>query len=309
MTPSPDPRDRPRASVVGSIIQGWSRVLHAPWLAGGLLVAALMVPMPLTDAVSGPLTPLSRFVLDEMLGLGRTVTSAIHLLEEGPATPGLVSHLAVYVVLWLFLAGGIVDRLARGRTVGSAHFFAVSGGYFARFVRLAVIVCPIYWGLLFAYRLLPGGPGIDAAFLVAIVVVNLIVQFAVVRAVVEDRHSVLGALAASARFIRRRPARVLTLYLLNIAVPVALTQVWLRVTTASVPTGLTVAYVLILVDLWARLAAVASQTVFFQNELAHAHYTAAPPPTWPDSAAVEAIENLTRIAQASGSRRDTDGAP
>jgi hypothetical protein len=38
----------------------------------------------------------------------------------------------------------------------------------------------------------------------------------------------------------------------------------------------------------------ASEVVFFQGELAHAGYTAAPLPTWPDSPAVEAIENLVK---------------
>jgi hypothetical protein len=42
------------------------------------------------------------------------------------------------------------------------------------------------------------------------------------------------------------------------------------------------------------MALIGSAMVFFQNELSHAHYTAAPVPTWPDSPAVEAIENLKR---------------
>ena len=37
----------------------------------------------------------------------------------------------------------------------------------------------------------------------------------------------------------------------------------------------------------------AAEVVFFQGELAHATYTAAPLPTWPDSPAAEALENLT----------------
>jgi hypothetical protein len=34
--------------------------------------------------------------------------------------------------------------------------------------------------------------------------------------------------------------------------------------------------------------------VFFQGELAHAQYTAAPDPVWPDSPAAEALDNLRR---------------
>jgi len=40
------------------------------------------------------------------------------------------------------------------------------------------------------------------------------------------------------------------------------------------------------------LALAASAISFFQSHLAHAGYTAAPLPLWPDSPAAEAIENL-----------------
>jgi hypothetical protein len=50
--------------------------------------------------------------------------------------------------------------------------------------------------------------------------------------------------------------------------------------------------------LWAKLALLGAQIAFFQSELAHATYTAAPLPVWPDSPSVEAIENFL-------SRRDS----
>jgi hypothetical protein len=52
----------------------------------------------------------------------------------------------------------------------------------------------------------------------------------------------------------------------------------------------------LLVRIWARLAFLASEVAFFQGELAHAGYTAAPLPRWPESAAAEAIRNLTTSA-------------
>ncbi len=42
------------------------------------------------------------------------------------------------------------------------------------------------------------------------------------------------------------------------------------------------------------LALAASAIALFQHALAHADYTAAPLPIWPDSPAAEAIENLVR---------------
>jgi hypothetical protein len=41
--------------------------------------------------------------------------------------------------------------------------------------------------------------------------------------------------------------------------------------------------------LWARLAFLASEVVFFQGELAHAQYASQPELVWPDSPAVESL--------------------
>jgi hypothetical protein len=51
------------------------------------------------------------------------------------------------------------------------------------------------------------------------------------------------------------------------------------------------------------VALAASQVVYFQRALAHADYTAAPLPIWPDSPAAEAIENLTLVGQKAEGRR------
>jgi hypothetical protein len=113
--------------------------------------------------------------------------------------------------------------------------------------------------------------------------------------VVEDRRSVIGALGAGMRFIRRRAWRVAGLYLLNLLVALILVRLWLQLApTAVSPDWWTIfiSQVYLVVRLWARLGFMASEVVFFQGELAHAQYTAAPEPVWPDSAGVEAIRNL-----------------
>jgi len=53
-----------------------------------------------------------------------------------------------------------------------------------------------------------------------------------------------------------------------------------------------VSQVYLVARIWGRLAFLGSETVFFQGELAHAQYTAAPLPRWPDSVSVEGIRNL-----------------
>ena len=52
-------------------------------------------------------------------------------------------------LLWLFLAGGILDRYARARPTRSHEFFTACGVYFVRFLRLAPFVALAYY-VLFA---------------------------------------------------------------------------------------------------------------------------------------------------------------
>jgi hypothetical protein len=125
--------------------------------------------------------------------------------------------------------------------------------------------------------------------------VNLVSDFAKVRAVVEDRRSMLSALTSSLRFIRRRFFRTFGLYLLNIVAAVVIARLWY----SSAPSAATAPWLALLVTqaylllrIWAKLAFMASETVFFQGELAHAQYAAAPQPIWPESPAAEAIRNL-----------------
>jgi hypothetical protein len=50
----------------------------------------------------------------------------------------------------------------------------------------------------------------------------------------------------------------------------------------------------IVVRHYLKLLFYASETAFFQGKLAHAAYTAAPTPVWPDSPAAEMITNADR---------------
>ena len=64
-----------------------------------------------------------------------------------------------------------------------------------------------------------------------------------------------------------------------------------------------VTQIYLVVRLLAKLAFMASEVVFFQGELAHAGYTAAPLPIWPESASAEAIGNLAQRDNRQGTRR------
>ena len=49
------------------------------------------------------------------------------------AGPALAPHGAAYMLAWIFLMGGILDRYARGRRLGAHGFFAASGVFCSGF--------------------------------------------------------------------------------------------------------------------------------------------------------------------------------
>ena len=253
----------------------------------------------------------------EILGFGGTMAMVSDLFDNVELTREMQIAVAVYIGLWIFLSGGVLDRLSRGRPVRVAAFFSACGVFFLRFLRLAVVIgtayCvlfrwvhPFLFGTIYDRFTRDMTEERDAIvlrgvlyliFALALMVVSLVADFAKVRAVVEDRHSMLGALGASLRFIRRRSFRVAGLYLLNVIALLVILRLWLQVapSAATAPwLALLIGQMYLLMRVWAKLAFMASETVYFQGELAHAGYTAAPDPVWPDSPAAEAIGTLRR---------------
>ena len=222
---------------------------------------------------------------------------------------------AAYVLAWVFVVGGVIDRYARGRRVRTAAFFATCGVFFFRFLRLGLVALIAYtvlfgWvhGWLFdgLYGWATRNLAVErtAFFLrVALYVVfgalvagvNLLIDYAKVRAVVEDRRSMIGALIAAFRFIRRQPADTIGLYLLDGALFVALLALYAGVAPGaggagvSLWAGLLLTHLYLLARIWVKLVFYASEVSLFQASLAHAGYAAAPIQTWPDSPSAEAI--------------------
>jgi len=184
----------------------------------------------------------------EILGATVTVATLSRVLGgEGLPAP-VASAVAIYLIASVFLSGGIIDRLARARPLGALTFFALSAAYFFRLLRLAVLAGAVYWflfrtvhPLLFevlfdrltrdlasesqAMGLLAG---LYIVFVVILGLVSLVFDFTRVRLVVEDRRSVLAALGAGLRFVRRRLWRSIGLYTLNILVLVIMARLWFQ---------------------------------------------------------------------------------
>ena len=260
--------------------------------------------------------------LAQTTGVGKTFVPAIlgfaAILQNlsgvadasGPPSP-VVWVVVAHLLLSTFLLGGLLDRLARDRAIGAGAFFAACGVYVFRFLRLSVMALAVYAFLFitvhgwlfdrlyprliteltvertaFFYRL-----GLYAVFGALVLFTNLVFDYAKVRAVVEDRRSMIGALSAGFRFVRRNPGATVGLYGVNSLAFVAVLFAYYLVApgAAADARAFAIGQVFIVFRVIVRLQFAASQTALFQGRLAHAGYVARPVAKWPDSPAAEAI--------------------
>jgi hypothetical protein len=235
---------------------------------------------------------------------------------DGRAPIGAIAWAgAAYVGAWTFLLGGIIDRLARQRRTRALAFFGVSGGVVCRLLRLAIIAVAAYAFLFlhvhrwlfdvwyaaeirnldsertaFAWRCL-----MYAIFGTLLVTINMLFDYAKIRAIVEDRRSAIGALMAGARFCWHQRSAVAGVYALDTALFLLLMAVWSRIApgvgAAGAGTWARFAFVevFLVARVFLKLQFIASQTSLFQSRLAHARYMAVPTPLWPQSPNAEAI--------------------
>ena len=324
--------------------EGWRRVLAAPAVIGGVFAVTLLAAAPLAIAVRGSIEAhLGRSLMANLAadgvnwnwwqeftsqssGLGATFRPAIigfaatldntaGLLDGQREIAPITAAIAIYLLVWTFLAGGVLDRYARQRPTRAHGFFAAAGVFFWRFLRLSLIAGVVYWFLfvylhawLFDEWYVRATRDLDVertAFMwrvamyiifgTAVVAVNVLFDYAKVRLVVEDRRSAIAALTAALAFITRNPGAVLGLYAINALVFVLALAVWALLAPGAGGVGpsmwlaVAMSQVYVVVRLAMKLQFMASQIALFQSRLAHAAYTAAPAPLWPESPAAEAI--------------------
>ena len=325
-------------------IDGFRRVFAAPAVVSAVFLITLLAALPLAVTMRGMIeTHLGRSLRSEAVaesvdtdgwqeftsqtsGLGATFTPSVigfaatldsvsGVLDARPQQVQVKGALALYLVVWVFLSGGVIDRFARQRRTRAHGFFATAGVFFWRFLRLGVIAAIVYWFLfayvhqwLFddAYTWLTRDLAVERqAFLwrvalyllfgATLVASNVVFDYARIRMVVEDRRSAIGSLSAALEFIVRRRGRVFGLYAVNALVFVVLIAVWVFVAPGaggagvSMWAGFALSQAYVLARLVLKLQFIASQTALFQGSLAHAAYTAAPEPMWPESPAAETI--------------------
>jgi len=332
--------------------EGLHRVNGAPALLAGTFAITLMVSLPLTYALEGMIaahlgsslaadavasatnpewwrefqaqaTGLGTTFVPTVSGFGAVLSNLSGFLGLAQPATTIVGVTAAWIVLWSFLTGGIVDRLARAKRTRSQGFFGACGQHFWRLLRLAVAAAIVYailfryvhgWIFDDAYEALTRDVTLErtavairltgyAIFGVLLLVCNVIFDYARIRLIVEDRRSAIGAVLAGGRFVGRHLVQVLGLYTLNALAFLVLVILYAGVVPGAPRSGVGMWLTLGLGELYIlgrhylKLLFYASQTAFFQGALAHAAYTAAPVPVWPDSPAAEMIGNADPAGQ------------
>ncbi|MGH9163801.1 MAG: hypothetical protein ACRD2X_27945, partial [Vicinamibacteraceae bacterium] len=247
-----------------------------------------------------------------VVGFAAVLSNVSGLLDNEEILESLAWVVGTFLVVWTFFSGGVLDRFARQRRLYAGGFFGACGGYFFRLLRLGLVGLGVYalafglvHGWLFedlytrmTYNLTSERTAaalrlvLYLCFGALLLILNIVLDYARVRLVVEDRRSATGALLAGARFVGRHPGSVSALYGLNsllflllaggyaLAAPAATRPVWIILLAGQL---------WILARLVVKLQFYASAVSLFQSRLAHADYAAAPKPRWPDSPMAEAI--------------------
>lgn len=266
----------------GSVLtDGFRRALRAWPMA--LMLTAL-------GAMPGPALELRDRLFAADLGLGGfpfNISASdyyAHALSRSQ-----VWTLALLAIIWIFLSGGIIDRLARDSRSSASRFFAASGTCFGPLIRLALLLLLVYAGILawlepWLARLAQdiGEQGRLALFGVLAFVlfaIAIVFDYARVRLVIEDRRSAIGALAASFRLLRAHAGRAL-------AIQAVLWLLLVLLITLRANPDITAPFWVQLAfafgELLLTLALIGAQVSLYQQHYATAGWVARRDPTWPD---------------------------
>jgi hypothetical protein len=322
---------------------GIRRLNGAPMVLAGMWLATLLVTLPLSfvirdaieahigssltaDAIaagadygwwqefSAQASGLASTFVPSIIGFGAVLDNLSGLLDGAPLAGTIAWVTAVWLIVWSFLSGGAMDRLARRRATRAPAFFAACGVHFWRFLRLGAFAWVAYaflfayvheWIFSLAYEPLTRNLTVErTGFLIRVsgyllfglllAACNIVFDYARVRIVVEDRRSAIGAIAAGGRFAWRQRRAAGALYLLNTLAFLAAVLIYAVVAPGAARSGwivLLVGQAYIIARHYLKLLFYSSEIALFQGALAHAAYTAAPALVWPDSPAAESIMN------------------
>jgi len=298
------------------------RVASAPAIVAGVWLATALVSLPLGLAIRADLaghlgrrlaadaaargmnyewmeefsrqaTGLDTTFRPTIVGFAAVLDNLSAFIDNVQRPPEVAAASGAFVLLWVFLSGGVLTCYAQDGTARAHGFFTACRAFFFRFFRLALVTAVVY-GLLFGalhpwlftslYPALTRGVevertaflirgGLYLVFALLLAAANIVFDYAKVRAVVEDRRSMLVALLASWRFIMRHPAGAAGVYLLNVALFAAALAAYAFVAPAGGGIGV-MAWAAVLIGqayiagrLSVRLLFLASETALVQDRL------------------------------------------
>ncbi|MGB2986316.1 MAG: hypothetical protein WBE26_10575 [Phycisphaerae bacterium] len=285
------------------------------WLYLINLVFASVLVFPFRNVVS----EISKTDLADEFVSGFTVDSfAVFWSEHSSAFKSLGSAAVglgvLYLIVNIFLVGGIITTLTAEHRVSLRRFFYNASRYFGRYLRLFVLL-GIVIGLIFtAYGTwvneyvedLQKDAMTDMAsflwrglavvvLLVFISLVLMVFDYAKIRTVVDGRRSMFLAAVTAFGFSLRRPLRTVSLFYLNLVIVVLLFAIYLFVenqfsnaTVISMVGLFVIQQLFILSRIWMRLSFFSTQLVFYRS-------ASEVPPTAPPEE-TEAVSELSSEA-------------
>ena len=211
--------------------------------------------------------------------------------------------LVAYSIIRAWWTGGILHRYAQNRPMRDGAFHRACGTFFFRLLRLHLLSALILGGSLYVAELMMFNQinlgvmlGFGSLFGLGYIFCDVVLDYAKIRTVVEDRRSMVFAITAGFRFVVRRPGEVVRLYLLDATIGFIGFGSFVLVNYSLVPVGLHWLLVLLIVALgmvvvagWVPLLFLSTQTAFFQDELAFPGYTAGASVGPPDSPITEVV--------------------
>jgi len=240
----------------------------------------------------GHATGLAATFRPTIVGFAAVLDNLSAYVDNTRRPTAIAAAAGIYVFVWTFLAGGVIDRyMTIHRTANIPEFVRACWQYFGRFVRLQIVTGVAYgvlFGVLHRWMFADIYPQIVrnvllertaffirlslyAIFALLIAKVDLILDFAKIRTVAERRRSVVIAVMASVRYIRRNLGPTIGLYLLDAAAFTVLLSVYAYVappgggTGATVWAGVLIGQAYIIGRLCVRLLFFASEAALFQG--------------------------------------------
>ncbi len=306
------------------LTSGLGRVLKFPSLIFWVYMSSLVLGIPLAASIAETLkesigsslvheTLRQRFDLDwygefhfnhkglaesfgpSVLGVLPTLTHLEKLLDGKilQGHPSIVLTGIIFLLVWAFLAGGILDRLARCDELHlRSRFFSCGGEYFFRLVRLLTLSLLLYWAF-FRWLVNPIHTWLERAtrdvtaegtvlfytsliyFLVGLTLLfmSMMLDYAKIAMVVECRHSVLLSFVRGLRFLLSHPTQSIALYLVLWLVGILLFILYSLVapgagqsTWISILVAFSLGQIYLVARMTLKLWFLASQTVLFQSE-------------------------------------------